>query len=979
MNVAGFIDLLTKSGLEVTPLDVAEALWLARFATPPARRAPGEPPPTPPEPEPEAEVPPEARNGESGTPRMPTDQLPLHLPSSSGTGRASLIGSGLSIPVPASTALPGSLALMRALRPLKLRAPDVRRLTLDETATVDATARSRALIPVLRAGRERRFSLALVVDTGPAMAVWAKLEAELLVALQRLAAFRELQRWYLHTDRGRVLGVSHSARASPAPRDPAELLDPAGRRVILVLTDGAGSAWRSGAMARTLRLWGSSGPVAILQPLPQQLWPRTALSPVRGRLTAARQAAPNAELEFTPRGRAARWHRLVDAAKDAAAPPPVPVPVLEIGPDWLRGWARLVGVAQGATLDCAVTLAPARPAPEPSAPAPEPEDATAEDRVRHFVEQASPEAQRLASYLAAAPLSLPVMRHVQQAMLPGSGPSHLAEVLLGGLVSTRGVPGEPDESRRWRYEFAPGVRDVLLSGLGRADARRVLATVSRELNARFGRGADEFAGVVPVPGAQTVISAMSRPFAEIATHVLGRITGAVITVPAEGPPAPDVGTQLPATLIRRYQRTGRITDIDAAIAALRRTATPPYPVTSYTERTVASPADTTTALELATALRTRYLGLADPEDLDEAIDVLRQAVRDAGSGAAMSPVLEQLATALGWRHARTGSRADIEEAVAAASMATGPVRESGKDFPRYAATLAELLLRRGSPEDLDDAVAWLRRASAHKEALTRDDRAKLFTELSTALRARAAYHRGVSATETTARSEDGESWNRDLGEAIDLMRRAIELSEDGEEELYGVQAHELAGRHAGLGAALLDRGQISGDSTALRQAAESYRKAVSLAPPGHPETGAYLTGRGIAMRELAVASGRKDYADEAVRMLREAIGETVPEDPEMPQRQTELAASLIARFEFEGHRGDLIEARHLLTDAISALTSSLGAGHPDTLSTRLGLARAYAAEGRDVEARTILTDVLPLLPREHPSYQAARALEELLR
>ena len=105
------------------------------------------------------------------------------------------------------------------------------------------------------------------------------------------------------------------------------------------------------------------------------------------------------------------------------------------------------------------------------------------------------------------------------------------------------------------------------------------------------------------------------------------------TVSEEGPPVPEAGAELSATLIRRYQRTGRITDIDAAIAALRRTAAPARPATSYTERAVASPAETTTALELATALRMRYLALADPEDLDEAIDVLRQAVRDAGSGA----------------------------------------------------------------------------------------------------------------------------------------------------------------------------------------------------------------------------------------------------------------------------------------------------------------------------------------------------------
>ena len=31
MDVAGFVDLLTRSGLDVTPLEIAEALWLARL------------------------------------------------------------------------------------------------------------------------------------------------------------------------------------------------------------------------------------------------------------------------------------------------------------------------------------------------------------------------------------------------------------------------------------------------------------------------------------------------------------------------------------------------------------------------------------------------------------------------------------------------------------------------------------------------------------------------------------------------------------------------------------------------------------------------------------------------------------------------------------------------------------------------------------------------------------------------------------
>jgi tetratricopeptide (TPR) repeat protein len=262
-----------------------------------------------------------------------------------------------------------------------------------------------------------------------------------------------------------------------------------------------------------------------------------------------------------------------------------------------------------------------------------------------------------------------------------------------------------------------------------------------------------------------------------------------------------------------------------------------------------------------------------------------------------------------------------------------------------------------------------RQVLAH-QALPGDRRAKLLADLSTALRQRAAYRRRASGT--VAAGEPEGSPDADLDEAIDLMRRAVSLSLGGEEELYGAQARELAERYAGLGAALLNRGQVGGTRADLREAADSFEKAVRLAPADDTQIGAYLTGLGIASRELAL------FAD-AVRWLREAIGETPSGDPERPRRQAELAIALIGRYEHEEHRGDLIEAWPLLTEAIATLTSSRGARHPDTLSARVVLARAYVAAGWSDEARAILTDVLPGLTPEHPDYRAARKLDEALR
>ena len=150
-----------------------------------------------------------------------------------------------------------------------------------------------------------------------------------------------------------------------------------------------------------------------------------------------------------------------------------------------------------------------------------------DERVRHFAENASPEALRLATYLAATPMSLPVMRHVQRALLPESRPSHLAEVMLGGLLSPSGWPGRPDSPEEWHYEFADGVRDILLGSLGRSDALRVLHAVSERLSANFGRRADSFTAALAAPQGSPGISLAesSRPFAVIAAQVIQRVTG----------------------------------------------------------------------------------------------------------------------------------------------------------------------------------------------------------------------------------------------------------------------------------------------------------------------------------------------------------------------------------------------------------------------------------------------------------------------
>src|SRR5881392_1848902 len=75
-------------------------------------------------------------------------------------------------------------------------------------------------------------------------------------------------------------------------------------------------------------------------------------------------------------------------------------------------------------------------------------------------------------------------------MLPGSGPSELAEVLLSGLLTR--AKGEHDGDGVQWYEFARGVQESLLGPLGRDEAVLVLKHCSEYIEVRFGKGGPNF-------------------------------------------------------------------------------------------------------------------------------------------------------------------------------------------------------------------------------------------------------------------------------------------------------------------------------------------------------------------------------------------------------------------------------------------------------------------------------------------------------
>ncbi|SER87460.1 Phosphoglycolate phosphatase, HAD superfamily [Streptomyces sp. yr375] len=478
--------LTDTSDTAPTARELAELLWLARELEAPApMETSGDPNPDPdantdpngtvapppltqvaPEERQSAPQPPSPTNTATPTP-TPTARVPLHLPTPHPPTDDTLARTATRhLLAPAPPMLPHPLALQRALRPLKRTVASARARLLDERATADRIARLGAhpdvWLPVLRPARDRWLRLSLVHDTGPTMPVWRPLVRELHTALAQSGVFRAIT---LHP-------ATPDGRARHVP-DPAD-----GRTVTLVVSDCMGPQWRPGPAGdlwyATLRHWATRMPLAVVQPLPERLWPTTALPAEPGLLSSPTTAAPLAALTFTP----------YDPEAEPAPAAAFPLPVLEPGAPWLANWAALVaGPGGGHAPGAAAWLPPAPTPPSPAEPGtPDPASLPAQDLVLRFRATASPEAFRLAGHLALAVPSVPVMRLVQRAVNRDPRPQHLAEVILSGMLTT--APGPPGS-----YDFRPGVRDLLLRTLPRTTRGR-----TRELLDRIGGLIDDQAG-----------------------------------------------------------------------------------------------------------------------------------------------------------------------------------------------------------------------------------------------------------------------------------------------------------------------------------------------------------------------------------------------------------------------------------------------------------------------------------------------------
>ncbi|MFB2837795.1 SAV_2336 N-terminal domain-related protein [Floridanema evergladense] len=451
-------------------------------------------PPTPPEKP--STVPLYSRNSQSPSPSFDNQEL-------------------LPFPVPNAIAIRNSQEILRSLRPLMQRVPSPTLSLLDEDATVEYIAQTELWFPQCKPKQEPWFELTFVVDASPSMLIWQRHVLALRRLLIQTGAFQDVRTWslnlnsdgqlHLHPKQG--AGINHQTSHTPE-----ELIDPTGRRLILVVSDCISKLWQSGAVNPALGVWAEHGPMALVQMLPEWLWDRTALSEIsKVRFRSLVPGNANQKLSVVRR---ASWRKT--SSTD------IKVPVFTLESPVVSLWSQMVA-GKGNTEAPGLLFSPVKPIPLTNKEEQKP-DLSAEERVQHFRIFSSPMARRLAGLLAGCPvISLPIIRIIQDAMLPRSQQVHVAEVLLSGLFKLAipiDVDTNPDDIE---YEFYDeGIHQILLDSTPTSDTFSVL---SKWIKVRLRASLDDFIAVLQNPQSNQKLAERAQPFAEIAVEVLKRQGG----------------------------------------------------------------------------------------------------------------------------------------------------------------------------------------------------------------------------------------------------------------------------------------------------------------------------------------------------------------------------------------------------------------------------------------------------------------------
>ncbi|MFJ8853470.1 CHAT domain-containing protein [Streptomyces sp. NPDC102437] len=357
------------------------------------------------------------------------------------------------------------------------------------------------------------------------------------------------------------------------------------------------------------------------------------------------------------------------------------------------------------------------------------------------------------------------------------------------------------------------------------------------------------------------------------------------------------------------------------------------------------------ATNLGNALHTRaLLDTSRADDLDEAVDAHRAAVKATGDGDRnRTGRLVNLARTLRSRYDRMRSRDDLDDAIRTwhevLQRSFGFLGMVDPQAPGYASEFADVVRTRleDFAEDTDVGLSAVEAIIAGLPP--GPERRDLLLDFGSVQFARYKH-----------------SGDRAAGEkATAVLRQAADEASTG--------SRERATYLNELGLLLGERLRVESVADAMDGAVDALREAVALVPLDDPLRPQFLSNLAITLRSRFEHRGDPSDLDSSIRTLREAADLMPEHDPDRTRVAMNLGNSLLTRFEQHWDRADIDEAITMLRSASELSSGSLESTLSGIGNLALALSRRYEqlGNGTDLdEAIAVAREAVERAPAAYP-------------
>ncbi len=412
----------------------------------------------------------------------------------------------LSFRTPANNYLHKSSEWIHAFRHFKQKKELDNRDIFDEEKTADYIASSKIFVPQYKASYEKRFEAIFLVDISDSMEIWKELIDEFFKSIKSYGVFKSVTVYYLHSNSSFEL---YKAEEKRGKLNKNWYKNRENESLCFVLTDMLSQGWQSGVWLSSFEKWQSKFALSVVQMLPYHLWKGSILN----RATVTKFEG---EKVFGKNKYLKSRARVRDVNEKI-----LKLPLLNLDANSFDKYGKVFLAKGKQRIDGAVFKLNKNYESKEKIKTVK----TDAQRVEHFYRIASDEAIALAEYFSVIPLTFPVMKIVQEVLLPNSTQVHLSEVFMSGLIDKKHKQGDI-------YSFynaensEEGVREILLNLLGVSKAVETIVRISNYVSSSGGRFS--FLAFLQDPNYLEkggVSSEFDREFARISATLLEKMGG----------------------------------------------------------------------------------------------------------------------------------------------------------------------------------------------------------------------------------------------------------------------------------------------------------------------------------------------------------------------------------------------------------------------------------------------------------------------